>query len=594
MSGKTHFKFCRRSKNGRKPGSLPEDEYGPILFAAFESNPTMPTISAVVSHALLTCTSEIFGVMGNGNAHFLDAAVRTDFRFTAVRHESAAVTAADAYYRITGKPAVATTTYGAGFTNAVTPLAEAAAAQIPMILVTGDQPTTGARPWDVDQSAINTAVGAKTFIVDAHTPKATTLAAVAHALRERMPVVISLPYDIVADRAPEEAELTLADFNTEPEYPQASPELLTQAATALSNAKRPLILYGRGARLSNAATAITALADKLGALSSSSVLATGLLGSRHGDLGITGGFSSAETAALIQEADTVLVLGAKLNQFTMRFGDLLNTGAQIIQVDLGGTPTNPRVDAFISADVRAVAAQLEAMVTRAEGAASWLEQVADRLSQINVHEAGDAQAPDGRLDPRSVAATLNEIMPKRRLVVQDGGHFIGWGPMYWDIPGPHALNLVGTAYQSIGMGIASAVGAGAAAQADETVILAAGDGGFLMGLADLESVIRSVASGIIVIYNDAGYGAEIHQYGSIGLHEEPMLIPEVDFASVARGLGAQSTKVRSLADLEELRAWVAQGAKGVFLVDCRISAHVRAPYMEEVLEANRKAALARR
>lgn len=531
--------------------------------------------------------------MGNGNAHFLDAAVRTDFRFTAVRHESAAVTAADAYYRITGKPAIATTTYGAGFTNAVTPLAEAAAAQIPMILVTGDQPTSGARPWDVDQDAINTAVGAKTFTIDARTPKATTLAAVAHALRERMPVVISLPYDIVADRAPEEAELTLADFATEPEYPQASPELLIQAATALSSAKRPLILYGRGARLSDAAMAITALADKLGALSSSTVLATGLLGSRHGDLGITGGFSSAETAALIHEADTVLVLGAKLNQFTTRFGDLFNTGAQVIQVDLGNAATNPRVDAFISADATAVATALESMVAPVSANASWLEQVADRLAKINDHESGEVTAPDGLLDPRSVAATLNTILPKRRLVVQDGGHFIGWGPMYWDIPGPHALNLVGTAYQSIGMGIASAVGAGAAARADETVVLAAGDGGFLMGLADLESVVRSVASGIIVVYNDAGYGAEIHQYGSIGLHEKPMLIPEVDFAAVARGLGGQSTKVRTLEDLDELRAWVARGAKGVFLVDCRISPQVRAPYMEEVLEANRRAALAR-
>lgn len=532
--------------------------------------------------------------MGNGNAHFLDASVRTGFRFTAVRHESAAVTAADAYFRITGKPAVATTTYGAGFTNAITPLAEAAAAGIPMILVTGDQPTTGARPWDVDQSAINTAVGAKTFVVDLQTPVATTLAAVAHALRERVPVVISLPYDIVANEAPNEPAATLAEFGLDPGYPQAAPELLAQAATALAAAKRPLVLYGRGARLSDAASAINALADRLGALSSSTVLAANLLDSRHGDLGITGGFSSEETAALIHEADTVLVLGAKLNQFTMRFGALFNDAAQVIQVDVAQMATNPRVDAFIRADAAAVATALAGMVEPRSGADSWLSQVSDRLGNVTDHAAGDATAPDGLLDPRSVASALNSILPERRLVVQDGGHFIGWGPMYWDIPGPQALNLIGTAYQSIGMGLASAVGAGAAAAADETVVLASGDGGFLMGLADLESVVRSVRSGVIVIYNDAGYGAEVHQYGSIGLHEEPMLIPEVDFASVARGFGARSTKVRSLEDLAELSQWVSEGANGVFLVDCRISSAVRAPYMEEVLEANRKAALAGR
>ncbi|RAX49183.1 thiamine pyrophosphate-binding protein [Arthrobacter sp. AQ5-05] len=553
----------------------------------------MSTVSAAVSRALLTCTSEIFGVMGNGNAHFLDAALRTGFRFTAVRHESAAVTAADAYFRVTGKPAVATTTYGAGFSNAITPLAEAAKARIPMVLLTGDQPTTGARPWDIDQGSVSDAVGAKTFVVDARRPMAIAFEAVAHALRERTAVVISIPYDIVSDEAAGEQAPTLADFNLDPGYPSAAPQLLAQAASALNDAKRPLVLYGRGARLANAADAITALADSLGALSSSTVLAPNLLAGRHGDLGITGGFSSRETAALIHESDVVLVLGAGLNQFTTRFGELFNDGAQVIQVDVAEAATSPRVDAFIRADAAAVATALLPMAARRDAGARWVDLAGDRLAGTGEHARGDATAPDGLLDPRAVAQALDSIMPADRVVVQDGGHFIGWGPMYWKVPGPHALHLVGTAYQSIGLGLASAVGAGAATP-DSTIVLASGDGGFLMGLADLESVVRSVRSGIIVIYNDAGYGAEIHQYGSIGLHEGPMLIPEVDFAAVARGFGAKATKVRTLEDLSGLRDWVAAGASGVFVVDCRISPAVRAPYMEEVLEANRRSAAVRR
>lgn len=531
--------------------------------------------------------------MGNGNAHFLDAAVRTGFRFTAVRHESAAVTAADAYFRVSGKLAIATTTYGAGFSNAVTPLAEAAKARVPMVLVTGDQPSTGARPWDIDQGAINDAVGATTFVVDAQRPMASAFEAVAHALRERTAVVLSIPYDIVADEAAEEGLLSLADFELDPGYPAAAPQLLAQAAAALNEARRPLVLYGRGARLADAATSITALADSLGALSSGTVLAANLLGDRHGDLGIAGGFSSEETAALIHEADTVLVLGAGLNQFTTRFGELFNSGAQVIQVDVAAAATNPRVDVFIRADAAAVADDLLPLVHGRDGARSWAGTVGDRLERTGDRAPGDATAPDGLLDPRAVARTLDKIIPADRVVVQDGGHFIGWGPMYWGVPGPHALNLVGTAYQSIGLGLASAVGAGAAAPGS-TIVLASGDGGFLMGLADLESVIRTVRSGIVVIYNDAAYGAEIHQYGSIGLHEGPMLIPEVDFAAVARGLGARATKVRTLEDLAGLREWVADGADGIFLVDCRISPRVRAPYMEEVLEANRRAAGVRR
>ena len=96
----------------------------------------MPTVSARIASALHPSASEVFGVMGNGNAHFLDAVMgQPALRYTAVRHEAGAVAAADAYYRASGRLAVATTTYGAGFTNALTPLAEAVQAGIPLLLV---------------------------------------------------------------------------------------------------------------------------------------------------------------------------------------------------------------------------------------------------------------------------------------------------------------------------------------------------------------------------------------------------------------------------------------------------------------------------
>ena len=141
------------------------------------------------------------------------------------------------------------------------------------------------------------------------------------------------------------------------------------------------------------------------------------------------------------------------------------------------------------------------------------------------------------------------MLPERRTVVQDGGHFVGWAPMYWNIPRPQDLVMVGTAYQAIGLGLASAVGAARAVEDGRTLVLASGDGGFLMGLSDLESLIGAASSAVVVIYNDAAYGAEIHQYGSQGLTEKPMLIPEVDFSGIARALGAESAIIRSLADL---------------------------------------------
>ena len=126
----------------------------------------MPTVSAHVAHTLSAHVDHVFGVMGNGNAYFLDALEReTDATFTAVRHEAGGVVAADAHFRASNRLAAATATYGAGFTNTLTALAEAVQAHVPLVLVVGDEPTSGPRPWDVDQIALASAVGARTYTV---------------------------------------------------------------------------------------------------------------------------------------------------------------------------------------------------------------------------------------------------------------------------------------------------------------------------------------------------------------------------------------------------------------------------------------------
>lgn len=544
----------------------------------------MSSVSAAIAHALKPVAPQIFGLMGNGNAHFLDAAIRAGFGYTAVRHESAAVSAADAYFRISNQLAIATTTYGAGYTNAVTALAEAAAARTPLLFVTGDAPSTGLRGWDVDQGAIDAGVRAPRYVVDRHTPGSTALQAAAHALREQAPVVLAIPYDLAAAECAGEELPDFASLACLPPTPRLEPAALAQIATKLNASKRTHILYGRGAI--QAAEQVKELAQKLDATTSGTLLARDLLDYEF-DLGITGGFSTEANAGIIARADTVLVLGASLNQFTTRFGELINESATLIQIDLGPAATNARVDCFATADAQSAARDLLDAVEAAES--SWCSGL--DLHDVRSRPAGDEKAEDGLLDPRRVASELEKILPANRILVQDGGHFIGWGPMYWSTTGARSLACVGTAYQSIGLGIASMVGAGAAAEG-RTVVLAAGDGGFLMGLADLESIIRTIDSGVIVIYNDSAYGAEVHQYGSIGLHEDPMLIPTVDFAGIARSMGATGVRVEELADLAGLRQWVADGARGVCLVDARISARIRAPYMEEVLAANKKAAAA--
>lgn len=561
--------------------------------AASSAAVSSSTVSAHVARALSRHVSEVFGVMGNGNAFFLDALATTEARFTAMRHEAGGVAAADAYFRAGGRLAAATATYGAGFTNTLTPLAEAVMAQIPLVLVVGDAPTGGARPWDVDQFQIAAALGAATFTVGRDDATATTLRAIEHAVHRRTAVVLAIPYDLAALEAAEPLHADGTPFHpalVRPSRVEPVGRRLDAAAAALRNARRPLILAGRGAWLAGAGPALDELAEHLDAYTATTALGLGLFGTSDRHLGVAGGFATEQAAARIAEADVVLVAGAGLNQFTMRFGDAFAPDAHVIQLDLSDAPTSTRVDELVRGDAALSATGLLERLRDASvrtdtdtGKSGWFSATgAVRPAPHLDRHPGDGTAVDGRLDPRSLAHRLNELLPADRTVVQDGGHFIGWAPSYFDIPAPDRLIMVGTAYQSIGLGFPSAVGAAAAGHTGTTV-LCTGDGGGLMALADLDTVIRTVQSGVIVVFNDAAYGAEIHQYGSRGLGHAPMLIEEVDFAGIARALGGLGLTIDTLDDLDGLDDWVRGGAHGVLLLDCRISTTVVAPYLAEMM-----------
>ncbi|AJK70024.1 thiamine pyrophosphate-binding protein [Corynebacterium marinum] len=497
------------------------------------------TVPERVAAVVAEHTRTVFGLMGNGNAWFIHALAERGVEIIPVRHEAAAVAAADAHHRTTRRLAVATTTYGPGFSNALTPLIDAALNRSPLLLVAGADDA-------VDQAALAGASGVQVFTAG---PDAAgeTRRALETALRESAPVVLFLP--------------------SGPEEPPADP---AEVSRLLSDARRPLVLAGRGAV--GARAEVVSLAEALGADVATTAPAKGFFRGARGvrDLGICGGFAFPEAAAEIRAADVVLVVGASLNPFTADHGRAFGPDACVVQIDRH-SPTSPRVDAFLRGDASDV---LPVLACRG---------VAERSAPLRTgHAPGEELAPDGRLDPRGLFGRLNEVLPQERVVVTDGGHFIAWPCMYLDVPGPDHLVLVGTAFESIGLGFGSAVGVVEAA-GERLTVLVTGDGGGLMALADAESVIRRVhATGgrcVIVVVNDAAYGAEVHQYGARGVTQTPMLIPEVDFASLLGVFGARGTVVRTWRDLDEASEWLTAGGTGTWVLDCRVSRGVVAPFL---------------
>ena len=140
-----------------------------------------------------------------------------------------------------------------------------------------------------------------------------------------------------------------------------------------------------------------------------------------------------------------------------------------------------------------------------------------------------------RIDPRTLSIALDDLLPAERTVAVDSGNFMGYPSMYLSVPDEAGFCFT-QAFQSIGLGLASAIGA-AVARPDRLAVAALGDGGALMGISELETVVRLGIPMVVVVYNDEAYGAEVHHFGPDGDPLDTVRFPQADIAAIGRGFG---------------------------------------------------------
>jgi thiamine pyrophosphate-dependent acetolactate synthase large subunit-like protein len=531
------------------------------------------TVTDELIRVITQRVDRVFGLMGNGNVELISTLTSQDFPFTGVRHEVAAVTAAHAYYRATGKLAVATATYGAGFTNMTTGLAEAQLARIPMVVIVGDAPSTGRRPFDIDQQTVT--VGLNIPVITLTADNAATKVERAFAMAEdgQEPVVVLVPYDLGQAPAGQQTQLAYEPIDR----PVATDQQLDDVAKALVAAKRPLIVTGGGVVRTKTGRLARELGDAVGAVFMHSLTAANVTGSPH-SLGIAGGFTPEYKLPAVHAADMVLILGATSNAFQTRKGALFGT-ENIYRIDLSDAwhQTLPSVQTVFADLADALPRLLRAVHQLAPGSSSYRAELAELIAPDTLGEE-PVYGTDGHLNPRHVAAALNTMLPAHRQVVLDGGHYITWIGERFDIPDPAGLIAVGTAFQSIGLGFGSAVGASVGSPERFTVCIS-GDGGGQMALADLGTFIDQTDRGAVIVFNDAAYGAEIHQYAATGADPTAMYLPHMDFAAVGQAMGGIGMTVTTLEDLEAFGAWLASGAAGVAVVNIQVSTEFAHPAM---------------
>jgi thiamine pyrophosphate-dependent acetolactate synthase large subunit-like protein len=304
-------------------------------------------------------------------------------------------------------------------------------------------------------------------------------------------------------------------------------------------------------------------------------------GEARWNLDISGGFATPVAAELIREADLIVAWGSSLTMWTTRHGALIGPAATVVQVDLD--PAAPGAVAIVG-DVRTCAAAVLDDVPAATGYRT--DEVRARIAadgrwrDVPYRDEGD----DEHIDPRTVSIALDDLLPAERVIAVDSGNFMGYPSMFLSVPDERGFCFT-QAFQSVGLGLASALGA-ALAQPARLPVAACGDGGFLMAIAELETIRRLGLGMLIVIYDDSAYGAEVHHFGPGGHPLSTVVFPDTDLAAIARGYGCEAVTVRAPDDLLPIERWLAGPRDTPMVVDAKVAAARPSWWLEEAFRGH--------
>jgi thiamine pyrophosphate-dependent acetolactate synthase large subunit-like protein len=512
----------------------------------------------------------IFGVLGDANLYMMDSFERTaGGRFYSMSNEEGAVLAANGYARTSGQLGVATVTHGPALTNTITALVESVKDHTPVLLVAGDTAVVDRENFQkIPQRDVVLPSGAGFEQVRAPETVAEDVAvAVRRALLERRPIVLNVPVEF------QWAEVEYTPNRVRWVRPQAvvpDPAALDEAVGIVASAKRPLVLAGQGAADPDAKAALVRLAHRIGAPLATTLRARDLFRGDPHNIGIAGTLSHEVAMDVIAQADCVIAFGASLNKWTTAEGSGLD-GKKVVHVDIDRAAIErfSGVHVGVVGDVVPVAEAFVSLLDEAEikptGFAS--PQLAERLTNRDEHAFKDTST-DTDVDIRTAMLKIEEAFPTDRTLVHDGGRFIFNAFKLLHAPEPRAyVHTVN--YGSIGLGMGNAVGAWFGAPG-RPVLLVTGDGGFMLGgLAEFNSAVRHKVDLVVVLFNDAAYGAEHIQFRNKFMDPTISTFDWPDFGPVATALGGQGFTVHNLAELDEALAAIENRDRPI-LIDIKI------------------------
>jgi len=524
----------------------------------------------------------VFGLAGGQTLPLYDA-IRSrapQIKHIPMRDERNAAYAADGYARISGRVGVCDATVGPGALKFTSGLAEAYNSSIPIVALLSDMPSDwlavryrGGGNQLVDQMSMLAPLCKWTGRLPAShkLPELVQRAFQISTSGRPGPVAIELPEDIFKATYDVTTPTVDSRCGSVPAYRFApDPEAVRVAMGLLQAATRPVMIVGGGARLSNAGEQVSAVAEALAIPVASTLSGKGVLPENHplslGVIGSLGGSSVAQK--FVEEADVILAVGFKFGQNPTFKWTLPKQGQRIIQLDIDGAELGKvfPVEVGLIADAREGLAALHAACTTSHSMDIVVKRIAEHktkwLEQIK-NEAGEAKP----IKPQQIALLLNELCDEDTILVCDASFASGWGSMYFEARA-NRRTIFPRGMGGLGWGLPAAIGVQVARPKSRVVVLA-GDGAMTYSLGELATLVQQNMNVTVVVMNNSAMGwikweQAVFWDGKFISTD----LSDVNFATVAQGLGLHGVNVGEPSDLRDALA-KALTSDGPTLVDVR-------------------------
>ncbi len=529
----------------------------------------------------------VFGLMSDDTAVFCTSLDGLGINFHGARHENNAIAMAEGYAFATGRLGIAIIGRGPATANGLHAAVMASRTGSKLLIIYGEQAQPGgaANPIGPDYKGFNAlgvlqSAGLRTFLASSRDVARGAFADAVAAAEQGGVAAFLFPTNV------QHAEVAMPAERSAPPAPAVRaplpprPQAIAAAAEILRSARKPIIVAGRGAHLAGAKAAIEALAERTGALLITTAKGKDMFRGNPYNLGILGSFSHAMARRMVDQADCAIVFGAGLNFLTMSFGAALPP-VPLIQVDASRANIGRynHADVAVVGDAKLAAEAILAALPAGSNAEKPFrtDAVTSMLASYDIGADFQPMNTPRTVDMRSLGASLNKLLPEQKNIVYDAGNFLGVLP-YLSVPGPGHFKMT-SEFASIGLGFGTALGV-ARGRPDIPTVLVIGDGGFLMTMGELETVVREDIPLVVIVMNDCAYGAELHFLRMRELPEAKSVFPDVDYAPVAAAFGFEARTIRTLADLEAA-APLLRAPQGPVFLDCKLNADVAAPFMSE-------------